>query len=356
MIDPTASALQASIQHWRMPGMYARTHVAVACARGHEAADCLAQAQLSPAVLRPGFGHISYGESLALMAACIAIAGDDGMGIEVGERLPPTAIGNVGYAMLCSATLMDALALSERYWALLARTQRMRLVHEPAGCRMEIAFISARMPTIHNEAEMTLFGALRNLQVLLRGHALSGVEMWLDYPEPAHGDKYRARIPQVKFDMPVCALFVPARLLSLPIDMANPLARDFAIEQCQREEALLGLAEAGIVTRVHELLVPGAQGYPQIETVAAELCMSARTLRRRLGEEGLGFKMLLMRARKRDAIQLLDDYGLDIHAVALRLGYLDPSNFTRAFRQWTGMTPTDYRALRQQHGRAGLTP
>lgn len=75
--------------------------------------------------------------------------------------------------------------------------------------------------------------------------------------------------------------------------------------------------------------------------------MTPRTLRRRLDQEGTSFKRLMEEAKRRDALRLLDDYDLDVQRVAALLGYQDPANFTRAFRQWTGQTPSQYRATRR---------
>ena len=88
------------------------------------------------------------------------------------------------------------------------------------------------------------------------------------------------------------------------------------------------------------------EGYPSLEDISQRLNMTTRTLRRKLDEEGTNFKVLLEEAKRRDAIQLLDDRNLEIQRVATLLGYQDPANFTRAFRQWTGQTPSQYRDTR----------
>ena len=71
--------------------------------------------------------------------------------------------------------------------------------------------------------------------------------------------------------------------------------------------------------------------------------MSSRSLRRHLQAEGSSFKKLLDEARQRDAVRLLADRRLGLSQIATMLGYQDPANFTRAFRQWTGTTPQRYR-------------
>ena len=75
--------------------------------------------------------------------------------------------------------------------------------------------------------------------------------------------------------------------------------------------------------------------------------MSGRTLKRKLHERGTTFRALLDDARFRQAQHLLENPDLDIQQVAIALGYRDPACFTRAFRRWSGRTPSQARAERK---------
>jgi AraC-like DNA-binding protein len=67
-------------------------------------------------------------------------------------------------------------------------------------------------------------------------------------------------------------------------------------------------------------------------------------MKRRLLAEGTSFGELLDDARKARALVLLRSPKLTLHDVAEQVGYSDLSNFTRAFRRWTGVTPSKFRA------------
>ncbi|NMI03693.1 AraC family transcriptional regulator [Paenibacillus sp. SZ31] len=82
---------------------------------------------------------------------------------------------------------------------------------------------------------------------------------------------------------------------------------------------------------------------PDIQTVAKELRMSDRTLQRRLTEESTNFKQLLTEARREQAREYLADPSLDIKEVAFLVGYEDQNSFYRAFRNWEGDTPSNWR-------------
>ena len=87
-------------------------------------------------------------------------------------------------------------------------------------------------------------------------------------------------------------------------------------------------------------------GYPEVRSVAKMLELSARTLQRRLSEEGLTYAGIVTRARCDVAQRMLEDPACKIIEVALDLGYSDQAHFTRAFARWTGVTPREFRRLR----------
>jgi AraC-like DNA-binding protein len=82
-----------------------------------------------------------------------------------------------------------------------------------------------------------------------------------------------------------------------------------------------------------------------IDRIAESLGMSRRTLQRAIGREGLTYLGLVNEYRLRKARDWLNRSEKPVTEIALDLGYTDASNFSRAFRRHTGLTPTEYRAL-----------
>ena len=85
------------------------------------------------------------------------------------------------------------------------------------------------------------------------------------------------------------------------------------------------------------------EGYPSVEHVAELLRLPVRTLQRRLNEQGLTYSDLVEDLRYREACRLLKRTDKPVAAIATALGYRDPSHFSRAFRRWSGMRPSQYR-------------
>jgi AraC-like DNA-binding protein len=130
--------------------------------------------------------------------------------------------------------------------------------------------------------------------------------------------------------------------LAKPLDDAKPEAlRDFvklvAREEAQQEAAFARRVELAI----QQMLLGGTAAEP---AVAAMLNVSERSLRRRLDDAGESFRLLLGRRRCELAQQLLRNTSLPVADVASALQYKDANAFSRAFRSWADLPPTEWRA------------
>lgn len=99
---------------------------------------------------------------------------------------------------------------------------------------------------------------------------------------------------------------------------------------------------AVLASREIDALLASGREAPTIANVAERLSMNVRTLQRCLGDEGRVFRDLLGECRLRHAARALTAGRLSIAAIAKQLGYSDSAHFARAFRAWTGLTPSGY--------------
>jgi AraC-like DNA-binding protein len=102
--------------------------------------------------------------------------------------------------------------------------------------------------------------------------------------------------------------------------------------------------DGSIVARVRALIGHDfSQGFPSFEKITDALSMSAPTLRRRLKREGTTFQQLKDECRRDASKAYLSNPDLSINAVAVLMGFTDPSAFHRSFKKWTAMTPGEFR-------------
>ncbi|MGO9700575.1 MAG: AraC family transcriptional regulator ligand-binding domain-containing protein [Xanthobacteraceae bacterium] len=135
----------------------------------------------------------------------------------------------------------------------------------------------------------------------------------------------------------------------LPIVHADPYLNKVLIGYCEdvlaRRKARLGALQADVENALAALLPHGRTG---IESVAAKLHVSPRTLRRKLAAEGVTFAGILEDVRRALAKHYLAEQDLSITRIAWLLGYTEVSAFSHAFRRWTGRPPRAVRSQRRQ--------
>lgn len=328
-----------------VPALFARGYLSLAAEHGHAMSEVLDLAGITPAqgLSEQGWPVDDYAR---LIIAISALLGPIGIGIEMGWRMPPTAMGSLGAAVLSSATGRDALAVCQRFWHFYGIGLTLDVAIDNGVCTLAFHTQPALVPDTHRPSvlEGAVAGFVRGITGMQR-IAPQQLTVWFDFDEPVYAERVRRRLgDDVHWGMPTCCIRLPAHLLDEPLPQASPLALQDALRQCEQAERLLGKRTDEVAERVRRELVLQDDGYPSLEAVAERLSMSTRTLRRRLQEQGLGFMDLLLAARRRDALSLLERQALEVAQVAQMLGYADPANFTRAFRQWTGQTPSAWRA------------
>lgn len=148
------------------------------------------------------------------------------------------------------------------------------------------------------------------------------------------------------------SLIFPAAMLAAPLPASDPISHRQLLRMCGQlaehdepgdspaQRVLALLKECG------NLAVPFAQ-------VADRLGCSERGLRRQLARSGTSFRDLLKQARAQAAIERLTNTAQPIQTIAFELGFDTPSNFARSFKEWTGETPSEYRARQARGGADG---
>ncbi len=343
---PTKFEKQNWFTQLHMPVSYAAIYVDLAAERGVSARQLLQQAKLKDKLLANAMGRISPLEYVQLIAAVVQLTGDEGLGFEVGTRQPLTAHGSLGYALLCCSTVNEAVAVLQRFWNIRGRGVRLVCSQQQELLVFDFQDEMSLEKTIHRVIfDAMLSGFYHSLRFMLSEQQHIG-ELWFDYSEPTYLARYSARLPTIRYDMPVMQLRVPMSVGDKRLPLGNPEALALAISQCERELAVLEQTHQDGLIAARALMTLNEQGYPLPEQLANAMHVSSRTLRRRLQMQGGSYQQLLEEARRRDALILLDKASLEIQKVAELLGYSNPANFTRAFKEWTGRTPSQYRAMR----------
>ncbi|MCP5163068.1 MAG: AraC family transcriptional regulator ligand-binding domain-containing protein [Hahellaceae bacterium] len=330
-----------AIEHIRYPALFAQTYLAVAAEYGLSSEQILQEAQISSAEIRSEIGitRVAFEQLLDVIDAHI---GDQGAGLSMGWRLPPTAFGSLGQAVLASDTLGNALRLCERFWNLFGMAMTCQLEVSDELCTFEVKALNLVLSRHQQMVLESTIASIWRCCLLLLPELKSQAEIWFCFPEPPYVGMASKLLGKVCYDKPTTRIGFPAFQLNTPLSMHNPFGLKSAVEQCEKDIAMSRYPR--VANSVQRELTLGPDGYPDFTKIAARLCVSPRTLRRHLNHEGIHFQALLNAVRKEDALRMLSNTTLEIQQIAQLLGYQEPANFTRAFKQWMGITPVRFRA------------
>ncbi len=274
------------------------------------------------------------------------------LGLDLGGGAPVSAHGALGYAVVTSRDLREAMLTLARYGTTRNDSMAWTCTDTREGMTMHAAE-RTDLGAVRGFVIDTTLGAILRMIETAAGQVPAGMRVDLPLPTPAWRDQYqRFGVAEVRFEQPAFAFHFEQRDLALPCIGADARAHASACREC--EEALAEVAGAGMAQRVAGLLASiangsGSGGYPRMADVAARCGISPRTLIRRLHEDGATFQQLLDAARKQRALWMLVHTAEPVEEIAARLGYVDTSNFSRTVRRWFGATP---RELREAPGKA----
>ena len=268
-------------------------------------------------------------------------------GLLLGRNLTPGPFSVLSYLLQSSATLGDALNAALRYQRLAGEGGELHIDTRDDSLLLLYRPLHPQHPATRIRVLAMMACWVQMTMPLLDDFRLLGAQF--RHAEPADLAPYQDVFAcPLQFASDDYAIALPRTLGQAPLIQANP-----PLQQLLRQHAetlLARLPSASRSARVIGLLGEQlAHGEPDRAELARTLNLSERTLQRRLAEEGCSYQHLLADTRRQLAEQHLRDGRLPAAEIALLLGYSEPSVFFRAFRQWTGLTPGEYRA---QHGTA----
>jgi AraC-like DNA-binding protein len=270
-----------------------------------------------------------------------AEAGDPLFGLRAGQLARPGIFHALGMGIVSSTSVLAALRRIERYSSVVSTNGRFVLL-----LRDDLASLETRRteltvvpsPQYFDAAIVTICRILR----LCAGPSAVPLKVTLPYHGTAPLDAYREALGcPVEFDAANVAIIFDAHLAARPVLTGNP---ELAAEADRMSARYIeGLLPDSAAARVRSLLLKAMpSGDIDQEQIAHALHQSPSTLQRKLRKEGTSYQQLLDATRRELALEYLQDGRQSLADITFLLGFSDQSNFTRAFRRWTGKTPRQY--------------
>jgi len=268
-------------------------------------------------------------------------SGDPQFGLRVGRLVRPGIFHALGLGIVSSTSVLAALKRIERYSSVVSTNGRFVLVQHEGLASLEARRTEHSVAPVPEYVDATVVAVCRVLR-LCAGPAATPLEVRLPDRRNAPSTAYREALGcPVKFGAGLVAIVYDAEIAARPVLSGNP---DLAAEADKIAHRYLeGLLPESTAARVRALLLNAMpSGEIDQEEVARALHQSPSTLQRRLREEGTSYQQLLDATRQELAIDYLREGRHSLADITFLLGFSDQSNFTRAFRRWTGRTPRDY--------------
>ena len=268
---------------------------------------------------------------------------DPGIGLRVASFWHPSAAHALGYAWLASATLKDALKRTVRYFRLMSDKEKLSLHESDEELRIIVENPVLDYPTAAEDLDAS-FAVLIDLCRMCYGDSFSPLRVTMRRPQPADPTPFKAhfRAP-IQFagnEDSVCFGLDDA---NSPMPTAN--AEVARANEKVVQDYLARFDRSSVAMQVRARLTEQLpSGNATQDSIADSMHMSLRSLQRRLKGEGTSYKDLLEETRRELAAQYMTESHRSINEITYLLGFSEPSNFSRAFRRWTGKSPSAYRA------------
>ena len=309
-------------------------------AAGCNGAAILAQAGFDPEDLEGPTARCPLVNNGRLWELAVAATGDPAFGLKVASHIKHTTFHALSYALSASSTLKEAFERVRR----LGQVGSDAVTYDLVKCGSEYRFVLTVVASLPYESMDALVSAHLRMCRSLAGREFSPRLIELRRPRPERVDDFERllRAP-LRFSAPQNLMVFDAESIERRLDSGNPeLARYNDVIALQH---LKGIERDDIQGRVREVLLQRLEGRePSQEEIAERLHMSARTLQRKLADSGTTYKELLDETRHALALAYLSAPQHSVNEVTYLLGFSSGSCFTRAFRRWTGQSPTHWRA------------
>ena len=281
----------------------------------------------------------------AILRLAIPLIRDPAFGLRAAHCWHPSELGVLGYAWLSSSTLRTGLQRAVRYSRLVGERGLTQTDETSQGLKVRFSAQRGHPAVVPVAAVFVdiVMALLLDLCRMNAGAALRPVAASLRRKKPDATDAYERFFGcKVRFDAEENAFVLSPKDADRPLPSANRQLA--AVFDKMLAEELARIVKSDVVSRCRAAVLEQlSSGEGTAEDAAKQLHMSPRTLQRKLAEANTTYLELLDDTRKDLALRYIEDPRRSMTDITFSLGFSQPSAFTRAFKRWTGLSPSDYR-------------
>ncbi|MFT7688714.1 MAG: AraC-like DNA-binding protein [Candidatus Azotimanducaceae bacterium] len=322
---------------------YVKALLDLAASKGASRQTLLRRAKISSGDLENRDNRIPLDSYQLLMAAAKSLCEEPALALLLGEASSLSDVSIVGLICKCSSSNVETFQQINRFGRLVVEVDghstqgRFKMKRNDR----EFWMVDTRSnPNRFPELTESAFAMMITMQVNA-GFPTFAKAVHFTHKEPNNRTEYdRVINAPIVFESDKNAILIDVKLMSLKLP--DPDGYAFGVFSEKAEALLLNLQKSKTVKgQVESLLIPILHtGKWSMKQIAETLGFGRQTLYRRLKAEDTNFEKLTDELRHKMAVQYLDGKKASVNEVAYLTGYSEPSAFSRAYKRWTGKSPT----------------
>lgn len=311
--------------------------------KGYDTDQFCSYASFDFSIMKDLEARIAGEELERLMIAAAEFTQDDYFGLHQGQMTEFADLGVLGYVMMHSLTIAEALSAYQRYNVILC--SGFNLDWEVQGDELLIRLFLQYPGRMSRHCVEDMASSLFRLIGRLSNRRIPLTEIQFEHAAPADVTPYLTafgKAPRFEGDATVLRMGKEVLDYSVMYSDAKLLGVFEAIAQETKDELTQGSVFSEQIVQWMKKNMPSF--FPTLQQTAAFFGISIRTLQNKLKAENTTFNDLSTRVRKEMAMGYLKKWEYSVGDIAYVLHFSEPSAFQSAFKKWTGVTPGQYRA------------
>ena len=263
------------------------------------------------------------------------------LGLVIGKLMTLSHHGQAGIAVMTQDTLEDAMKMACQFGELLFPALKYRYQKNHQYCSI-VFEENCNIDELHRFFVEIKIASYYHIFKYLMGPDKEAQFVRFSFSKPSYSHVYNKYFKcPVEFNANISELALPIEYSQQVLPLANRFMANYAQDNVFNSVPVSGLNLLPI--RLRKIILNSEGVFPSLESAADTLGMSGRTLRRRLSDEGSSYQTVLNEVRSQLAKELLRNGEKNITDIAFLLGFGDTSAFTKAFKKWTQMSPSEFK-------------
>ncbi len=321
--------------------------------RGISMSQLIVGTDIPPEIFTSSNASISGSQFVQLVQNADALYDDPAFGIHYGEYLTVSTHGWIGFTLMSCSNLKEALEIVLRYYQTIFSLMSLDLAERDglAVLAFDVPYNVGNVKSAMIDGFLVGFGSVINSVLEGSGSVLNSIledsgftaKIRLQVQEqPYHQALNELYDSKVEYGCDANEICFDLSLLTLRMAAADPQTTQLAREQCEHLKRLADARET-FSQQVRTKLFAHKNRLPKLDEVAQLFNMHPRTFGRYLSKDGTSYQELLDEVREVLAMEYLANPNILVEDIAYSLNFNDTSSFYRAFKRWTGITPSDQR-------------